>query len=37
VAQAFGEILPDGDEEKPLLQGLLNPRDRLEEAQGRFF
>ena len=32
VAQAISEILPDGDKEKQLVQGLLNQRDRLEEA-----
>jgi hypothetical protein len=37
VAQAFSEALPDGDKEKQLLRGLLNQRDRLEEAQGRLF
>lgn len=32
VAQAVSEILPDGDKEKQLMQGLLNQRDKLEEA-----
>lgn len=32
VAQAISEILPDGDKEKQLLQGLLNQREGLEEA-----
>jgi adenine-specific DNA methylase len=32
VAQAVSEILPDGDKEKQLMQGLLNQRDQLEEA-----
>jgi adenine-specific DNA methylase len=32
VAQAISEILPDGDKEKQLMQGLLNQRDQLEEA-----
>jgi putative DNA methylase len=32
VAQAVSEILPDGDKEKQLMQGLLNQRDNLEEA-----
>src|SRR5262249_21209181 len=32
VAQAVSEILPDGDKEKQLMQGLLNQRDMLEEA-----
>jgi len=31
VAQAVSEILPDGDKEKQLLQGLLNQRDNLQE------
>jgi len=29
VAQAISEVLPDGDKEKQLLQGLLNQRDAL--------
>ncbi len=39
VAQAVSEILPDGDKEKQLMQGLLNQRDQLEEAgrQGKLF
>jgi adenine-specific DNA methylase len=32
VAQAISEILPDGDKEKQLMQGLLNQREALEEA-----
>jgi adenine-specific DNA methylase len=32
LAQAVSEILPDGDKEKQLMQGLLNQRDQLEEA-----
>lgn len=32
VAQAVSEILPDGNKEKQLMQGLLNQRDQLEEA-----
>ena len=32
VAQAVSEILPDGDKEKQLMQGLLNQREQLEEA-----
>ena len=32
VAQAISEILPDGDKEKQLLQGLLNQRDGIMEA-----
>jgi hypothetical protein len=32
VAQAVSEILPDGEKEKQLMQGLLNQRDQLEEA-----
>lgn len=32
VAQAISEVLPDGDKEKQLLQGLLNQRDRIDEA-----
>ena len=31
VAQAISEVLPDGDKEKQLLQGLLNQRDKVEE------
>ena len=39
VAQAVSEILPDGDKEKQRLQGLLNQRDKVEEAlaEGRLF
>ena len=37
VAQALSEVLPDGDKEKQLLQGLLNQKDQLDEAQGRLF
>ncbi|MBI2806088.1 MAG: DUF1156 domain-containing protein [Planctomycetes bacterium] len=39
VAQAVSEILPDGDKEKQLMQGLLNQRDQLESAgrQGKLF
>ena len=37
VAQAVSEILPDGDKEKQLMQGLLNQKDQLDEAQGRLF
>lgn len=32
VAQAVSEILPDGEKEKQLMQGLLNQKDGLEEA-----
>ena len=32
VAQAISEILPDGEKEKQLMQGLLNQRENLEEA-----
>jgi hypothetical protein len=32
VAQAISEILPDGDKEKQLMQGLLNQREGLAEA-----
>ena len=31
VAQAVSEILPDGDKEKQLMQGLLNQREQVEE------
>ena len=31
VAQAVSEILPDGDKEKQLMQGLLNQKDGLQE------
>ena len=39
VAQAISEVLPDGDKEKQLLQGLLNQRDKVEEdmKEGRLF
>jgi len=39
IAQAVSEILPDGDKEKQLMQGLLNQKDRLVEAtrQGELF
>ncbi len=37
VAQAISEILPDGDKEKQLMQGLLNQREKLEHEQGRLF
>jgi adenine-specific DNA methylase len=37
VAQAVSEILSDGDKEKQLMQGLLNQREQLTEAQGRLF
>jgi len=39
VAQAVSEILPDGDKEKQLMQGLLNQKDLLDQtdAQGRLF
>lgn len=38
VAQAVSEILPDGEKEKQLMQGLLNQKEQLEEAgQGRLF
>ena len=39
VAQAISEILPDGDKEKQLMQGLLNQKETLEQAagQGRLF
>ena len=37
VAQALSEVLSDGDKEKQLLQGLLNQKDRVKEAQGRLF
>jgi hypothetical protein len=32
VAQAVSEILPEGDKEKQLMQGLLNQKDGLEQA-----
>jgi len=39
VAQAISEILPDGEREKQLMQGLLNQQEGLEEAtrQGELF
>ncbi len=39
LAQAISEILPDGDKEKQLMQGLLNQKEKLEQAagQGRLF
>jgi len=39
LAQAMSEILPDGDKEKQLMQGLLNQKEKLEQAaeQGRLF
>ena len=39
VAQAVSEILPDGDKEKQLMQGLLNQKEQLErvDEQGRLF
>jgi adenine-specific DNA methylase len=37
VAQAVSEILPDGDKEKQLMQGLLNQKEQLAETQGRLF
>jgi adenine-specific DNA methylase len=37
VAQAVSEILSDGDKEKQLMQGLLNQKEQLAEAQGRLF
>jgi putative DNA methylase len=37
VAQAVSEILLDGDKEKQLMQGLLNQRDKLEEASRPLF
>jgi hypothetical protein len=37
VAQAVREILPDGDKEKQLMQGLLNQRDQLEKAEAPLF
>lgn len=36
VAQAVSEILPDGDKEKQLMQGLLNQREKLEQEGGLF-
>ncbi|MFW6106814.1 MAG: hypothetical protein ACOC8H_01495, partial [bacterium] len=40
VAQGVSEVLPDGDKEKHLMQGLLNQRDNLTRAAqeaGRLF
>jgi putative DNA methylase len=37
VAQAVSEILPDGDKEKQLMQGLLNQREKLERESGGLF
>jgi adenine-specific DNA methylase len=39
VAQAVSEILPEGDKEKQLMQGLLNQREQIEEEarQGGLF
>ena len=39
VAQAVSEILPDGNKEKQLMQGLLNQREQVEEMtqQGELF
>ncbi|MBN1909333.1 MAG: DUF1156 domain-containing protein [Pirellulales bacterium] len=39
VAQAISEILPDGEKEKQLMQGLLNQKEKVEEAgrEGRLF
>lgn len=39
VALAVSEVLHDGDKEKQLLQGLLNQRDKIDEAmsEGRLF
>ncbi len=37
VAQAVSEILPDGDKEKQVMQGRLNQREQLAEAQGQLF
>jgi len=39
IAQAISEILPDGDKEKQLMQGLLNQKEGLVEAtrQGELF
>jgi len=39
VAQAMSDILPDGDKEKQLMQGLLNQKEKLEQAaeQSRLF
>ncbi len=38
VAQAVSEILPDGEKEKQLMQGLLNQREQLQSGgQARLF
>ena len=38
IAQAVSEILPDGEKEKQLMQGLLNQKEQLESAgRGRLF
>jgi hypothetical protein len=37
VAQTLSEDLRVGDKQGQWLQGLLNQRDRLEEAKGRLF
>jgi adenine-specific DNA methylase len=37
VAQAISEVLPDGDKEKQLLQGLLNQRERVEKDMATLF
>ncbi len=37
VAQAVSEILPDGDKEKQLIQGLLNQKEQVQGDQGRLF
>lgn len=37
VAQAVSEILPDGDKEKQLLQGLLNQRESLQRGESKLF
>ncbi len=37
VAQAVSEILPDGEKEKQLMQGLLNQKEQLSEAQRSLF
>jgi adenine-specific DNA methylase len=36
VAQAVSEILPDGDKEKQLMQGLLNQREKLDQEPSLF-
>jgi hypothetical protein len=37
LAQALSEVLPDGDKVRQWLRGLLNQKDRLDEARGRLF